>query len=198
MSRLPKFNIPGHIHFVTTKTIGNKKIFKDNEYCGLLLKDIDFYRNKLGFKLFGYCLMPDHVHLIVWWDPDQYMDLTISKIIQGIKGHSARQIIDYLKNKGRRGPLTSSEKNRLGQGTQATRGFYPHRRMSEQQYKIWQPSFYDFNIYSEYKFEQKLNYIHNNPVKAGIVNEPCDYKYSSARNYHLGDESLIKIDRIEI
>jgi len=179
---------------VTTRTFQSKKYFSDERCCEILLRDISFYRKKLGFKLIGYCIMPDHLHLIIWWDRD---DITISKIIQSIKSHSARRIVDYLYNGGRRGPLTSP-KNGLGQGTQATWREYSHRRISEQVYHIWQPSFYDFNIYSNRKLEQKLDYIHNNPVKARLVRGVTDYKYSSARNYYLGDSSGIKIDRIDL
>ncbi|MDZ7798275.1 MAG: hypothetical protein U5L76_01505 [Patescibacteria group bacterium] len=57
-------------------------------------------------------------------------------------------------------------------------------------------NFYDFNIYSENKLEQKLNYIHNNPVKAKIVKKPEDYKWSSYRNYYLDDDSIIEINQL--
>lgn len=184
-THLPRFNERSYAHFVTTKTFQNRKVFTREHCCRILLENIEFYRNNLGFEIIGYVIMPDHVHLIVWWDVDEHKDLTISKVMQGIKSHSARQIVDYLYHRGRRGPLTSS-KPRLGQGTQdthykkhAVRSEYPRRRMSEQKFKIWQPSFYDFNIYTEEKLYQKLNYLHYNPVRAGLADEPSDYPYSS-------------------
>jgi putative transposase len=199
MARLLKFNIPGQLHFVTAKTFGHRQIFKNSVCCEILLRDINFYRNKLGFRLLGYVIMPDHLHMIIWWGVERFPKLTISEIVRGIKSHAARQVVDYLYNPGRRGPLTSP-KHRLGQGTQATRTgrIYPHRRMSEQRNHIWQPSFYDFNIYSEEKLCEKLNYIHGNPVRARLVKQVTDYKYSSAKNYYLGDHSLIIIDCINI
>ncbi len=48
---------------------------------------------------------------------------------------------------------------------------------------VWQKSFYDFVVYSEEKFREKLNYIHANPVRRGIVKDPRDYRFSSI--YHL-------------
>ena len=68
--------------------------------------------------------------------------------------------------------------------------------MKRRKYQIWPPDNYDFNIYSYQKLEQKVDYINNNPVKHGLVTDPIDYKYSSARNYYLNDHSLIKIDQI--
>jgi hypothetical protein len=60
--------------------------------------------------------------------------------------------------------------------------------------KIWQKSFYDFPIFSEKKFNEKLNYIHNNPLKAGLVKNLDDYLWSSYQNFYLENNSLIKID----
>lgn len=190
---LPRFNEDSYAHFITTNTFGYKPIFKDNNTCRILLKNIDFYRNKLGFKLIGYVIMPDHLHCIIWWDAEKYRELNISRILRSIKSHTAREIIDL--SAGSRGPLTSAANICLGQVTQTTRKKYPHRRISEQKYRFWRPSFYDFNIYSGEKLRQKLNYIHSNPVRAGLVNKPEDYPYSSYRNYYLNDEKIIKIDK---
>jgi len=122
---LPKFNQTSYAHFITTKTNKNYLYFNDDKCCQILSDNIIFYRNKYSFDLLAWVIMPDHLHMIIWWDVDDNPDLTISKIIHGIKNHSAKQILNYM---GRRGPLTSPEL-RLGQGTQSTRSEYPHRRM---------------------------------------------------------------------
>jgi putative transposase len=51
---------------------------------------------------------------------------------------------------------------------------------------VWQPRYYDFNLYSTRKFEEKLTYMHQNPVRAGLVERPCDWIWSSARYYEQG------------
>ncbi|RME54364.1 MAG: hypothetical protein D6790_16820 [Caldilineae bacterium] len=61
--------------------------------------------------------------------------------------------------------------------------------------KVWQDSYWDKNIYSERFLRQKLNYVHRNPVRGNLVGSPDGYPHSSYRNYVLGDESLIEIDR---
>jgi len=88
---LPRFNETSYAHFVTTKTFENKPLFKDKKCCEILLKDINFYWNKLGFKLIGYVIMPNHLHLIVWWDVEEYPKLAISKVMHSIKGLSAQR-----------------------------------------------------------------------------------------------------------
>ncbi|MFA6908412.1 MAG: transposase [Patescibacteria group bacterium] len=174
---MPRFHDENYGHFITTKTFRNKRLFHDPRCCEILLEDIKFYRKKLGFKLVGYVIMPDHIHLIVWWDVGKHPELTVSKIMRSIKSYSGNAIARYL-HPGRRGPLTSSVK-RSGQGTRPTPKEYPHRKMSEQKYNIWQPSFYDFNIYSDKKLEEKINYIHWNPVRAGLCKDPEDWPWSS-------------------
>ncbi len=64
--------------------------------------------------------------------------------------------------------------------------------------KVWQKGFYDFNIYSDEKLQQKLDYIHLNPVRAGLVEHSVEYTYSSARNYLVNNHSVFAIDRIEL
>lgn len=62
------------------------------------------------------------------------------------------------------------------------------------EYKVWQDSFWEQTIYTEEFLRQKLNYIHLNPVRAGIVSSSEEYPYSSYRNYYLSDNHLIEID----
>ena len=61
-------------------------------------------------------------------------------------------------------------------------------------YRVWQRRFYDMNIWSEKKRLEKLNYMHNNPVKRGLVAEPGDWPWSSWKFYHLGDRSILPMD----
>ncbi|MFH1838122.1 MAG: transposase [Candidatus Kuenenbacteria bacterium] len=90
----PKFQ--EGIHFITTKTFKNYSYFKDEKCCLILVEELDFYRKKLGFKILGYTIMPDHLHCLIWWDIEKYPELTINYIIQRIKSHSAKKILEYL------------------------------------------------------------------------------------------------------
>ncbi|XOU94636.1 MAG: REP-associated tyrosine transposase [Candidatus Kerfeldbacteria bacterium] len=182
---LPRFNEVSYAHFITTKTFENKKIFSDKNCCEILVSDIDFYSGKLGFQLIGYCIMPDHLHLIIWWDVEGNNDLNISKVMHRIKGLSAQNLSRYLL--GSRGVSASTE----SQGTKALSTLSKKHVM-----KIWQPSFYDFNIYSDNKLNEKLNYIHYNPVRAGLCAEPEDWIWSSYSYYKFGKQGKININNI--
>ena len=176
---LPKFNDTSYAHFVTTRTYENRPYFKNKEFSSILLKEIRFYSEKYGFVVMGYVVMPNHVHLLLWWDSEERPNLTVSKIMRGIKAGTAMRIIRLLKSRGvERG-------DGLEQVLQATQSKGAGSKSHKQnlKYRLWQPSFYDFNIPSEEKLLEKLNYMHNNPVKAGLVFSPCDYKWSSYKEY---------------
>ena len=64
--------------------------------------------------------------------------------------------------------------------------------------RLWQEGFYEHAIRDEFDFKRKVNYIHKNPLMAGIVKEVADYRFSSFRNYCEEDENLIRVDRMLI
>jgi putative transposase len=135
---------------------------------------LEFYRDKYGFTLLGYVIMPDHVHLLLWWDKMEKPDLNISKIMQGVKGATARRIIGLMISARLEHPLQPCS-------VTVPKNTKSHKR--NLRYRLWQHGFYDFNIYSEEKLAEKLNYIHHNPVKSGLVSSPTDYKWSSYKLY---------------
>jgi len=169
---LPKFNLPGSAHFVTTNAHLNMPIFSDPFCATTVLKELAFYRVEYGFKVAGYVVMPEHFHCILWWDETAKRELTIGKIMQGIKGSSSRRIIDQYISTGRQEQLLPPTRKHSDR---------PHRRNPRA--KVWQDDYYDFNIRTEKKLYEKLNYIHYNPVRAGLCENPEDYPYSSAWFY---------------
>ncbi len=62
-------------------------------------------------------------------------------------------------------------------------------------FRMWQPRFDDVIIYSEKQFRIKIEYIHNNPVKAGLVPAAKDYEYSSARDWLTNEKGLVPLDK---
>jgi REP element-mobilizing transposase RayT len=123
----------------------------------------------------------------------------ISRVMQDFKSHSAKEIINLLQT-GRRKPSLSpyydaSEGSHLPDGYEWINKGRVHTAIKN---KIWQKNFYDFNIYSQKKYHQKLDYMHENPVKVGLGQNPADWPYSSFGNYYLNNDSIIRIDKIEI
>ncbi len=195
-----KFNQPGDIHFVTFRTHYNYPYFKDKKNCSILLEELDFYGNKLNLKIYGYVILPDHFHCLIYFKSEK---LTISKVMQSIKGASARRIIDlYISSGSQEHPLltrleqmlqTTPRERKLG-GMKQRLHAIPKGHRRGLKFRIWQPGFYDFNIYTNKKFWEKLDYIHKNPIKHKLTDNIANYKYCSLRNYELNDHSIFKID----
>ena len=171
---LPKFDDNSYAHFITTKTYHHYPYFRDEELCQIMVEELKFYSRKYGFDLIGYVIMPDHLHLLVWWDKEEKPRLSISAIMRGIKGATAKRIIDLIQGKGL---------ERMLQSTRRSADSKSHRQSLK--YRLWQPGCYDFDIYSETKLLEKLDYMHNNPITAGLVSSSECYKWSSWRLYSL-------------
>lgn len=186
---LPKFNDNSYVHFTTTATYKNRPYFRDEEFCRILLEELELYSKKCGFTLIGYVIMPDHMHLLLWWDRGEKLELSISKIMQGVKGVTARRIIDLMVGNGLEQMLQPTPMRQEQMPSLTQKSAKSHRR--NLRYRLWQRGFYDFNIYSEEKLLEKLNYVHHNPVRAGLVLSPSDYKWSSYRLYSSESEGFL-------
>ena len=104
----------------------------------------------------------------------------IPSVMRDLKRHTSQEISTYLEHHDRR-------------KLSWLQPFYGKKIN-----KVWQEGYHPELLKSEKWFLQKLEYIHYNPVKSGFVERPEHWKYSSARNYILGDHSLIKLDVEEI
>jgi putative transposase len=174
---LPRFHIEGHIYYITTVVYNRLPIFTRPAFIVPLIDSLNFYRHKQEFRLLGYVIMPDHVHLVIW----PFGASTVSDMMRDYKEFTSKRIIRQAEVEGNEAWATAF---RLA-GSETGRG----------QNKVWQDSYWDENIYTERFLRQKLNYVHRNPLRAGLVKQPADYLYSSYRNYEFGEEWLIEIDR---
>jgi REP element-mobilizing transposase RayT len=126
----------------------------------VLCSAIDEARKSAGFLLFAYVIMLDHIHLLA------SRTSSTSDLLRVIKGITARRIIDYLKSSSY---LSSLAKLRH------------QERHRNYRYSLWQTEKNVLPLFSEGMFMQKVNYIHRNPVRAGLVENATDYRWSSAR-----------------
>lgn len=212
MPNFKRYVIDGAIYFITTNTFNKRWIFENEKFSKILLSNINFYRNEMGFKFFGYVIMPWHLHCLIQPTPNK--KFTISDIMRSIKYRTASDIRKLRQSHTNvSGSINSCRsglnKNhcRSGPGPDLQVGMKhkaPDLQKEQIEYheiingKIWQDRFYDEIIKDEIDLKNKFDYIHENPVKAGLVKYIEDYKFSSYINYYLNDNSLIKIDLIEL
>ena len=121
--------------------------------------------------------MPDHIHLIIW----PFGKATVSDIMRDFKKFTSIRIIRQAEVECRTDWLVAFQQ--AGEDTNRSDN------------KVWQDSYWDENVYTERFLRQKLNYVHRNPLRAGLVEHLANYPYSSYRNYELGEEWMIEIDR---
>lgn len=201
---LSRLILENQIYFVTTKTFGNRRIFVDDETCGLLVETMRLCKTKYCFKLFGYAILPDHVHLLI--EPGNRFD--ISKIVHRIKGNFAYQYLTAQNHKGSAtragGGLATNEDHNISAARMKiilNRVADPlwvgeQKRRRIRQNPVWQKSFYDHAIRNEKDFLEKLNYIHKNPLKHNLTDDLDSYPWSSYQNYYLENNSLITINKL--
>ena len=163
--------------FVTTTIVNHYPLFSDFRYCDILVNNIRFYQNKYRFDILAYVIMPTHFHWIV---KTNIKFGSISDIMRDIKKYSAKQILEQLSKDNNNNLLSYFEKQAAD--------------IKGQDHKIWEKRFDDQVIRNEKMLWIKLRYIHNNPVKAGLVSKPENYKYCSAVNYLQNDHSILLVD----
>ena len=146
--------------FITVVTKDTLPVFKTEKMKTVLCRAIDEARTSAGFLLFAYVIMIDHVHLLT------SRPTTTSNVLRVLKGITSRRVIDYLKEKNFLSSLSKLEH---------------HGRERNHRYSLWQTEKNVFPIFSERKFMEKVQYIHQNPVRAGLVERATDYQWSSAR-----------------
>ncbi|WP_420640671.1 REP-associated tyrosine transposase [Candidatus Leptofilum sp.] len=172
-----RIEIEGHIYYITTTIYGRLPLFITPSFVLPILDSLNFYKFKHQVKLLGYVIMPDHLHLLIW----PYGISSISDFMRDFKKFTASRTVRQAEVENRQDLLVTFGKA----GIETARA----------QNKVWQDSFWDKTIYTEKFLRQKLNYIHRNPIRAGLVDDIEAYPYSSYRNYVHDDQTLIEIDR---
>jgi putative transposase len=142
--------------------------------------------------------MPSHLHYIVHLGKSR---LTLSEFQRDFKKWVSRQVGQALLEEQRRGLYSlarvfrQSSLIRKESAGDLIKFFKREGQTVGQGFKLWRVDEKPEAISSREFLRQKVEYIHNNPVKSGFVQKACDYPYLSSRNYELNDQSLIEIDR---
>jgi putative transposase len=144
--------------YITVVTKDRLPVFQKDHLKEVLCNAIDEARKR--FLLFAYVIMMDHLHLLT------SKPTSTSDVLRVLKGLTARRVIDYLIENNYSTSLAKLQ----------------HReRDRNYKYSLWQREKNVLPIFSEAMFMEKLNYIHQNPVRAKMVNRTIDYRWSSAR-----------------
>lgn len=181
MSRKYKFHNPSAAYFVSFATVYWIDVFTREIYLEILVKSIAHCRKHKGMELFAYCFMPSHIHFIF-----RSKNENPSELLRAFKSYTSKTIVEAIS-------LNCQESRKewlLWMFKNAAR-----KKGNVSKYQFWQHHNKPIELWSTPVIKQKLEYIHNNPVKAGYVTQPTQWKYSSARN--IADEDpAFEIDEI--
>ena len=158
------------LHFINCSCYHRQPWLARPERRDLFLQVLEQVRQRYGFVVVGYVVMPEHIHLLIG-EPEKGDP---SRVMQAVKQGFSRQV------------LKASRQRRVG-GQQELFGVGAEH--------VWQKRFYDFNVWSEKKRIEKLRYMHRNPVQRGLVAEPEQWAWSSFRSYAYGEAGAVRINQ---
>jgi REP element-mobilizing transposase RayT len=154
------------MHFFTPTIVDWVDVFTRKIYREIIMDSLDFCIKNKGLKLFGYVIMTNHLHIIA-----RSQTGNLSDTIRDFKKFTATAILEAIKNE--------PESRREWMLHRFEWNASQNKRSSDNQ--VWTHENHPEIIYSLKFFNQKLNYIHQNPVRAGWVEYPEEYIYSSAK-----------------
>jgi REP element-mobilizing transposase RayT len=158
-----KFYDQDRPYFMTCSIVNWLPLFASPAVVQIIIDSLKFLQTEKQLLLYAYVIMENHLHLIA-------ASAQLGKDIAAFKSFTARTIIDYLKAKQAHSVLRLLN-------------FYKLRPKKDRDYQVWQEGSHPQVILSEAMMLQKIQYIHNNPVKRGYIEVPEHWRYSSARNY---------------
>ena len=165
-------------HFLTFTIAGWLDIFSRQRYRDIIIDSFQYWRVKKGLLIGGYVIMTNHIHTI--WTATKN---NLSDIIRDFKTFTSKAISASVE--------TEPESRR--EWLLYMFRFFANRTNANENYKVWTGNNHPELIYSDSFLKTKLNYTHENPVRAGLVAEASHYLYSSAADYE-GKKGLMEID----
>jgi REP element-mobilizing transposase RayT len=171
-----------YLYFLTSTVVSRLPLFLTQDYFSILADSFRYCCANKGLVIHAYVIMPNHFHMIASSQPRS----ALPGIIRDLKRYTSRELSSFIEEEEpnyRQHALQNA-------AMQTDRG---------NNYMVWQEGYHPVAIYSQSFFRQKLDYLHDNPVRKGFVRKPEDWRFSSAGEYLSGGTvGDVPIDRIEL
>lgn len=167
-------------HFITFSVVGWVDVFSRSIYKDIIVNSLKYCQDNKGLNLHAWVIMTNHIHLIFSTETN-----TISNLVRDIKKFSSKKIIEAITD--------SQEESRKEWMLNLFR-FAGAGNSNNKEFQFWKQDYHPIELNTSYRCEQRLNYLHENPVRSGLVWEPWHYKYSSAIDYYTNEKGLLKIE----
>jgi REP element-mobilizing transposase RayT len=169
------------LYYLTFQIVDWVDIFSRKVYRDIAIDSFNFCIKNKGLKLYAYVIMSNHIHLIAKTEDG----FNLSDTIRDFKKYTAKLFLENINQE------TESRKDWMLKRFE----FAAKKHKRNSNYQIWTHENHAIELHTTNFIEQKLNYIHQNPVRAGIVKNAEDYIYSSASNY-ASLESILEIELV--
>jgi REP element-mobilizing transposase RayT len=166
-------------YFLTFQVVGWADVFTRKAYRDFILENLTYSRTEKGLYLFGFVIMSNHVHLVV-----QQKDGKLSDWVRDFKKFTSKKLVKLI--------LENPQESRR-EWLKMIFEYHAKSNKRSGDLQFWTHENHDIELYRPEMIESRMKYIHENPVRAGIVEKEEDYLYSSARNYS-GLKGLIEVD----
>lgn len=169
------------IYYLTLQVVEWIDLFTRKSYRDLLVENLAYCQQNKSLEIFAYVIMSNHIHLLARSNTDK-----LSDTIRDFKSFTSKELLKLIKEpaESRREWILNIFKDAASR----------HKRNSE--FQLWTHENHAEHIYSNQFISQKICYIHENPVVAGMVLKAEDYPYSSAKNYS-GNKGLLQVTVID-
>jgi REP element-mobilizing transposase RayT len=158
------------IHFATFTVVNWIDVFIRDQYREVVLSSLKYCQENKGLQIHAYCIMTSHVHLIL-----SVTDGELSSVIRDMKSYTSTKIRSVLDDR------QNIESRREWMIWMLERAGKKNKRNGD--YQFWQQHNHPIELSTNDMIDQRLDYVHNNPVEAGFVLNPEDWVWSSARQY---------------
>jgi putative transposase len=169
------------IYFLTFATVGWVDILTHEKYSGIIIESLRHCQRKKGLDIHAWCMMSSYMQLMA---SGRFKANNLAETLDDFKRSTSSKIIRCIRDdmRGSRRNWMLSVFREAGE-----------KNSGHMDCQFWRENNHPQKIISKKCMDQRLDCIHNNPVKAGIVKRPGDYLFSSARDYHSEMEGLLEI-----
>lgn len=168
------------LYFVTLTVVEWVDVFTRMNYKELIINNLKYCQENKGLEIYAYVIMTNHIHLIVRSNTDN-----LSGTLRDFKSYTSKELLNLISI-----PEESRQEWMLRIFSNAA---YKHRRNSV--FQLWSHNNHQELLWSNEFIGEKVDYIHQNPVRTGIVLHPEEYLFSSAKNY-AGEKGLLDVTLI--
>ena len=171
--------IVGDLYFITITVVDWVDIFTRPRYKHIIVDSLAYCQKHKGLRVFAWVLMPNHLHAIIATEGSH----TVGDIMRDFKKFTSKRVVNELEN-------DSQESRRKWMLDRFRFRGDNDRKITF--YRLWQDGYHPVSLTSYEMYQQKLDYIHDNPVRHEFVSRPEGYLYSSAVNF-AGGKGLLPL-----